>query len=216
MGIEACCGAADLAEELATQWQLPIQLAHPGYVNRMKQSPDKTDFGDAQLLADLARVNYLPAVWLAPRTTRNFVVWCGTGASCPSTQRHQASYSGDTSGKPFEVPPCRAWTKAWYTWLTSEAELSESDRWVLDDHLEELVSLSGRIAAVEARIQLHVTDDPVVARLREQRGVGLITAVTIRAESAASIVSARENSWLGFAASRHAMPAAVHVRRMPG
>ena len=70
IAIEACCGAADLAEELATQWRLPVQLAHPGYVNRMKQSPDKTDFGDARLLADLARVDYLPAVSLAPRATR--------------------------------------------------------------------------------------------------------------------------------------------------
>ena len=73
IAIEACCGAADLAEELATQWRLPVQLAHPGYVNRMKQSPDKTDFGDARLLADLARVDYLPAVWFAPRATANSV-----------------------------------------------------------------------------------------------------------------------------------------------
>ena len=70
MGIEACCGAADLAEDLAVSHGLPIQLAHPGYVNRMKRSPDKTDLGDAQLLADLVRVNYLPRVWLAPRDTR--------------------------------------------------------------------------------------------------------------------------------------------------
>ena len=217
MGIEACCGSADLAEELATQWQLPIQLAHPGYVNRMKQSPDKTDFGDAQLLADLARVNYLPRVWLAPRTTRELRrLVRHRGQLVQRRKDTKLRIRGLLRENRLKCPHAGAWTKAWYTWLTSEAELSESDRWVLDDHLEELVSLSGRIAAVEARIQLHVTDDPVVARLREQRGVGLITAVTIRAESAASIVSTRANSWLGFAASRHAMPAAVHVRRMPG
>ena len=27
----------------------PVDQAHPGYVNRLKQSPDKTDFGDARL-----------------------------------------------------------------------------------------------------------------------------------------------------------------------
>ena len=70
VAIEACCGSADLAEELATEWNLPVNLAHPGYVNRIKQSPDKTDFSDARLLADLVRVNYLPKVWLAPRSTR--------------------------------------------------------------------------------------------------------------------------------------------------
>ena len=60
MAIEACCGAADLAERLSVERNLPVQLAHPGYVNRLKRSPDKTDLGDAQLLADLVRVNYLP------------------------------------------------------------------------------------------------------------------------------------------------------------
>src|ERR1044072_6119442 len=70
VAIEACCGAANLADELITQQKLPVQLAHPGYVARMKRSPDKTDLGDAHLLADLVRVNYLPTVWLAPEATR--------------------------------------------------------------------------------------------------------------------------------------------------
>ncbi len=68
--IEACCGAADLAEELANRHRLSIDLAHPGYVNRLKRSPDKTDWGDARLLADLTRINYLPKVWLAPEAIR--------------------------------------------------------------------------------------------------------------------------------------------------
>ena len=31
IAIEACCGAANLAEELASKRNLPMQLAHPGY-----------------------------------------------------------------------------------------------------------------------------------------------------------------------------------------
>ena len=49
--IEACCGAADFASELIRQTEWNVQMAHPGYVNRMKQGPDKTDHGDAWLLA---------------------------------------------------------------------------------------------------------------------------------------------------------------------
>ena len=64
--IEACCGAADLAEELVSEEGWSVDLAHPGYVARIKQSPDKSDFSDARLVADLARVGYLPRVWLAP------------------------------------------------------------------------------------------------------------------------------------------------------
>ena len=54
--IESCCGAADLAEELVSCAGWSVDLAHPGYVQRMKQNPDKTDCQDAQLLADLERV----------------------------------------------------------------------------------------------------------------------------------------------------------------
>ncbi len=64
----------------------------------------------------------------------------------------------------------RAWTKAWFTWLAEEAELSEMDRWILEDHLEELVLLTGRIAAVEARIVQRTQDDPIVTRLLEEPG----------------------------------------------
>jgi hypothetical protein len=31
-----------------------MHLAHPGFVSRMKQSPDKTDFSDARVLAPTA------------------------------------------------------------------------------------------------------------------------------------------------------------------
>jgi len=34
------------------------------------QSPDKTDFSDARVLADLERVGYLPRVWIAPQQLR--------------------------------------------------------------------------------------------------------------------------------------------------
>ena len=68
--VESCSGAAALADELATRHRWSINLAHPGYVARMKQTPDKTDWADARVLADLVRVGYLPAVWLAPEDVR--------------------------------------------------------------------------------------------------------------------------------------------------
>ena len=75
-----------------------------------------------------------------------------------------------------------AWTKAWIGWLQQEAALSDSDRWIVEDHLVEIASLSQRIAAVEARIRAAVADDPIVEKLLALDGVGLVTAVTMRAE----------------------------------
>jgi transposase len=76
----------------------------------------------------------------------------------------------------------RAWSKAWLAWLTAEAALGANDRWLVDDHLGELASLSQRIQAVEKQITEATAGDPVVAKLPTLPGVGLVTAVTHRAE----------------------------------
>lgn len=183
IAIEACCGSADLAEELATRRGLPVQLAHPGYVNRMKGSPDKTDWGDAQLLADLVRVNYLPTVWLAPRAIRELRRLVRHRSQLARRRKDvKLRIRGLLRENRLKCQHARAWTKAWCDWLVKQAELSDSDRWVMNDHLSELALLSHRIDAVESRIQMEVKDDPIVQRLLELPGVGPITAVTLRAE----------------------------------
>lgn len=183
MSIEACCGAANLADQLIGQWQLPLQLAHPGYVNRMKQSPDKTDFSDARLLADLARVDYLPRVWLAPEPLRQLRRLVRHRRQLVERRKAiKLRIRGMLRENRLKCPNANAWTKLWYTWLAEHAELGSSDRWIIEDHVEELIGLTGRIAAVEARIRLSVKDDVIVARLQQEAGVGLVTAVTMRAE----------------------------------
>lgn len=183
IAVEACCGAADLAEELATTYALPVQLAHPGYVNRMKRSPDKTDLGDAQLLADLARVNYLPRVWLAPRATRELrrLVRHRTNLVRQRTDV-KLRLRGLLRENRLLCPHSRAWTQAWQAWLENEAELSASDRWLVQEQLALLTFLNGQITAALARIEAAVADDPLVAKLLTLFGVGLITAATLRAE----------------------------------
>ncbi|XZE17645.1 IS110 family transposase [Pirellulaceae bacterium SH449] len=184
IGVEACCGAANLADELVTQYNLPVQLAHPGYVNRMKRSPDKTDFGDAQMLADLSRVNYLPKVWLAPsylRELRRLVRH--RGQLVKRRTETKLRIRGLLRENRVKCPePVTAWSKPWLAWLQQGASLSPSDKWVLKDHLIELNSLTERIGATEAQIAEQTKDDPVIVELLKLKGVGLITAVTLRAE----------------------------------
>lgn len=45
-------------------------MPHPGYVPRMKQDPDKSDYTDARMLGNLVRVGYLPKEWLALQEVR--------------------------------------------------------------------------------------------------------------------------------------------------
>lgn len=183
VAVEACCGAADLAEQLATYQHLPMQLAHPGYVNRMKRSPDKTDLGDAQLLADLVRVNYLPKVWLAPRAIRELRRLVRRRANLVRQRKDtKLRIRGLLRENRLKCPDANAWTKAWYGWLREEALLSASDRWLVEDLLEELTFFEGKIKTIVARIEETTANDPVVAKLQTLYSVGLVTAVTLRAE----------------------------------
>jgi transposase len=181
--IEACCGAADFAQELVRIYNFDVRLAHPGYVKRMKQGPDKTDAGDAFVLADLLRSGHLPEVWLAPEKIRQL----------RSLTRFRRQLVNDRKKAKLRVrallrehraglPPANPWTKAWLEWVRTEAPLGEHGRWVMGRHLECIAYLSREIKAVEERLAEAVKDDPLTAKLREQPGVALITAATLRAE----------------------------------
>ena len=184
IAIEACCGAADLAEELATGRGLPMLLAHPGYVARMKRGPDKSDLSDGRLLADLARVNYVPTVWLAPEETRELRRLVRHRQQLVRRRRDtKLRIRGLLRENRLRSPlGVRSWTKRWRQWLEHEAALGVSDRWLLEEHETELRQLDERIKRAEQRLRDRTAHDPLVQRLLTFRGVGLVTAVTLRAE----------------------------------
>jgi transposase len=136
------------------------------------------------MLADLERVGYLPRVWLAPaeiRELRRLVRYRQqlVGERRNTKLRIGALLRDNRVGAPEDVNP---WTVAWVTWLAHKAPLSEQTRWVIDRHLDRLKSLAGDIKAVETRLAKATADDPLVQQLLTLKGVGLVTAVTIRAE----------------------------------
>lgn len=182
VAIEACCGAADLATALADATEWSVKLAHAGAVRRLKAGRDKTDHGDAWHLANLLRTDYLPEVWLADDATRQL----------RRLVRHRQSVMAQAKTIKLQirsllkeervVEDCRAqsWTKTWRMWLAT-VPLSEQGRWVLGRQLDLLVRLEAELAATDAQLE-HVTkDDPLVQRLREQPGVGPVTACLLRA-----------------------------------
>ena len=179
--IEACTGAAHLADELAGRYGWDIHQAHPGFVSRMRAHPDKTDWADARVLADLTRVGYLPVVWLAPEPIRELRRVTRYRQQLVerrrSTKLRVRAVLRECRVKLFST----AWTKVWRAELAA-AQLPEQARWVIEQHLADLTHLAGLIAAVEERLAALVADDPVVAKLLRQPGVGLVTAAVMRAE----------------------------------
>jgi len=179
--IEASCGASDLAEQLA-QAGWSISLAHPGYVARIRQSPDKTDFSDARLLADLTRVGYLPRVWLAPTAVRELRLLIRERQSLAEERRRIKQRIRATLREQRQRVQLRAWTRAWLAWLREHAELSTEARWVIERRLMHLERIATEIAVVEARLRERTADDRIVAALLAQPGIGEVTAWTLRAE----------------------------------
>jgi transposase len=179
--LEACCGAAALADELvAAGWQ--VSLAHAGYVQKVKQSPDKTDWSDARLLADLLRVGYLPHVWLPPpalRQLRHLVRYRQQLAA----QRRAAKLrvTALLRSQRVEFTGSR-WTKGWIAAVRNCAALGREGQWVAGRLLDEIEHVQRQIDEVEARLEETTAHDPIVRKLRELPGIGLVTAVTLRAE----------------------------------
>lgn len=180
--IEACTGLADLADELVTRFGWDLSLAHPGYVHRLKQSPDKSDYSDSKMLADLVRAGYLPTVWLAPAEVRQLRTLVRYRQQLVQERRatklrvtallREARAAG---------PAGRRGTRVWLAWLATTSELGSEARFVVDCHLANLHRLGELITRVEDRLQAVTAGDPVVTQLVALPGIGPVTAIALRA-----------------------------------
>jgi transposase len=183
-GIEASPGAAALGDELVTRHGWTVNLAHPGYVARMKQTPDKTDWGDARVISDLVRVGYLPKVWLAPPDVRQLRTL--TRYRQQLVDRRRATKLRITAllrdARVAEPKKVGRWGRAWRAWLATAEGLGSEGRWVVDRLLEEIAALERSILEVEVRLAKVTAGDPVIAQLLKLPGIGFVTACCLRAE----------------------------------
>lgn len=183
VAIEVSTGAANLAEELVVQTGWPVHLAHPGYVSRMRENPDKTDYSDARLLADLERVGYLPRVWLAPLAIRELRRLVRFRQQLADERRDvRLRIRALLRDHRLVCPTARPWTQAWLWWVSEAAGLPEESRWIMDRQLRRMERIMLEIKEVNNRLTERVTSDAVVQRLQSFKGIGPVTAWTIRAE----------------------------------
>lgn len=181
VALESCEGTADFAERLIALTGWSVELAHPGYVHRLRQNPDKTDYSDARLLADLERVGYIPRVWLAPQRIRELRRLVRYRRQLVNERRNVKLRSRALLREHRRRCVAPRWGKAWYGWMR-QVDLPEQSRWILDRHLDRLEQLNGDIRSVEHRLDGVTKDDAVVHRLLALPGVGPVTAWVLRAE----------------------------------
>jgi len=181
---EACNGSAAFLDELHSRTGWRVKLCHPGYAQRMRGNPDKTDKSDSELIADLTRIGYLPEVWLAPEELRDL----------RALVRYRASRMSEARGTKLRIRALlrnnrvvvpegmSLWTKKGKQWLASEVGLPAQSAWVMDRHLAELERLQNEVKAATLRMADYAKADQVCKKLLAHRGIGIITAVVMRAE----------------------------------
>lgn len=148
----------------------------------MKQSPDKTDYSDARILADLVRVDYLPEVWLPPQYIRDL----------RSLVRRRDQLVKDRTREKLRlrallrnyriVPEGLAWSRPWITWLRDSEEVPSDIAFLLEDLLDSIERLKEKADCMLERMVAMTKDDPLVKLLLKQTGIGIVTAVVMRSE----------------------------------
>jgi transposase len=184
VGIEACCGAADFGEELVQQWGWNVSLGHPAYIAKIKSSPDKSDYSDGRLLADLTRVGYLPRVWLAPANIRELRQLVNHRQRLVNHARALKLQVGAVLREQrVKIDRERGgrWGKVWTASVRDNDRLSEHARWIVNDLLDDITYTHDKIAKVEGRLREATAEDAVIQHLMEQAGIGEVTAWVLRA-----------------------------------
>ena len=132
-------------------------------------------------MAELLRVNYLPEVWLADAATRQLrrLVRYRQGLMA---ERKNIKLRIRSLLREERVSPCahNAWTKPWTAWLTT-VQLGAESQWILGEELRRLGQLDQDLERLEKRLIEATQGDAIVEKLLEQPGIGLVTAVILRA-----------------------------------
>lgn len=183
LAIEASTGSAAFADAMNSATGLRVKLCHPGYVSRMKGSPDKSDLSDAQLIADLNRVKYLPEVWLAPEAVRDMRTLVRHRDTCVQRCKNTKLRIRAVL-RQYRVMnvPKGLWSKAGIVWLREVKGLPAHSLWVIQEHLEELVLARESIKRCDVRLKVFAKQDHLVQRLLKEKGIGIVTASVMRAE----------------------------------
>jgi transposase len=183
--IEACTGSANFAQELRQVSGWGVRLCHPGYVQRMRHNPDKSDKSDGDLLGDLNRVGYLPEVWLAPQRLRDLRTLLRFRASLVNEQRSQklrvrALLRQERVNIPADYKDI--WSVKGLAWLRTVKSFPMQTQGVFEQRLEQIEKVSKEINTCDKRLGKELKGDRLVARLMQEPGIGLITAALLRAE----------------------------------
>lgn len=160
-------------------------LAHPQKVKMIAEATVKTDKIDAHTLAHLARTGYLPLAYAAPREIRELRQLARHRSKMVADRtRHKNRIHATLARRNIHSPFSDIFGCKGREFLAEVADdkLSQIDQQVIEDNLAAIDLLDQLVDEAESIMAEQTVHDPKVSLLKTLPGVGLITAVTIRAE----------------------------------
>ena len=161
-----------------------VELAHPKEVKAIANAAVKTDRIDAGVLAHLARMNYLPTAYAAPKEVRDLRLYTRhrswlIGHRTQAKNRIQAVLSSYNLASP--VSDLYGVKGREFLEEVLE-ELRPAARRVITDNLTLIDRLDEQIKELEQEIPLTKEQAHSIKLLMSMPGVGKVTALTILAE----------------------------------
>lgn len=158
-----------------------IVVGNPLKTKAIAEAKVKTDKVDAEVLAQLLRCDYLPAVWQPDEATRQLRAWMTHRTALSKQRTRLKNQIQGLLGRllihaPFKV----LWTKQGWAWLT-KVPLPAHERFVLDSHLRQLTDTERELKALDEQLAGIARREPKVPLLMTMPGVNYTVALAILA-----------------------------------
>lgn len=159
-----------------------VLVAHPQQVKLISHARCKTDPIDAHKLADLARTNLLPTIWVpdpATRARRTFLR--GRAWLVRTRTRLKARIHAYVTAENARVPTTDLFGRAGRAWLRT-VELPPAVRTQVDRLLRLLDPLDAELRALDREVRRLAATDPIAQQLASIPGIGPFGALLLEAE----------------------------------
>jgi transposase len=172
--------------DLLAKHVMRVELANPKELKAISAAAVKTDRIDANVLAQLARLNYLPTAYAAPKEIRDLRLYV-RHREFLIRQRTQCKNRIHAVLVKYNLlsPTADLFGVAGREWLAQLMEyelLRPAAMRVISEHLELIDQINEHIEAIEQRLELAPEQKTAVRLLTSIPGVGKTIAITIVAE----------------------------------
>lgn len=180
VALEATTNTWPVADLLRPHVQ-QIVIGNPLKTKAIAEANIKTDKVDAEVLAQLLRCGYLPAVWQPDSITQAHRSLITHRVGLMTQRARHKNRIQCLLSRLLLKPPCKClWSKIGRAWLQT-LELSATDRLMLDSELRQLDSVDQELLRLDRELVRIACDEPRVKLLMTLPGVNYVVALGLLA-----------------------------------